>query len=101
MPNSSRAFVDIWVGICCCHSPTPCIPMVGPIITGSPNTKSGGSPQARLSDMTIGTCGHPGVIVTGSPTEKTNGLPSARIGDSVTGCNLGILITGNVSHIIN
>ena len=74
--------------------------MVGPIITGSADTKSGGSPQARLSDMTIGACGHPGVIVTGSATQKTNGLSSARVGEIVTGCNIGVVATGNPTHII-
>jgi len=53
MPLSARTFGDIWVGICCCHPPIPCIGMAGPIITGSPNTKSGNLPQARLVDMTI------------------------------------------------
>lgn len=101
MPNSARAFVDIWTGICCCHPPIPCIGMVGPIITGSINTKSGGSPQARLTDMTIGTCGHPGIIVTASVNHKTNGLGSARVGDSVTGCNIGVIATGNTTHTIN
>ena len=75
MPNSARAFVDIWVGICCCHPPIPCIGMVGPIITASVDTKSGGSGQARLTDMTIGGCGHPGIIVSSSVNHKTNGGP--------------------------
>ena len=100
MPKAARAFVDIWTGICCCHPPIPCIGMTGPIIGGSVNTKSGGSPQARLTDMTIGSCGHPGIIITGSATHKTNNLGSARVGDQVTGCNIGVIATGNPTHDI-
>lgn len=100
MPLSARAFGDIWVGICCCHPPIPCIGMVGPIITGAITAKSGGQPQARLTDMTIGGCGHPGIIVSGSAVEKTEGRPSARLGDSVTGCNIGVIATGNSTHDI-
>ena len=98
MPLSARTFGDIWVGICCCHPPIPCVGMAGPIITGSPDAKTGGLPQARLTDMTIGYCGHPGVIVSGSALQKTNGLPTARLSDSVTGCNIGVVATGNPTH---
>ena len=101
MPASARAFADIWVGICCCHVSPICVPMVGPIITGSLNTISGGSAQARFGDMTIGACGHPGVIVSSSIDHITNGPGSARIGDLVTGCNIGVIATGNPIHIIN
>lgn len=100
MPSSSR-LTDIWVGICCCHPPIPCIPMSGPIITASPNHNSLGLAQARLTDITIGGCGHTGTIVTSSPNCFTNGLGKARIGDSVTGCNIGNIVTGAPTHIIN
>ena len=53
MPASAR-IGDIWAGICCCHPQIPCIGMSGPIITGSPNSVSCNSPQARLTDVTIG-----------------------------------------------
>ena len=98
---ASARVTDLWTGICCCHPPAPCIPMVGPIISGSPNTKSGNLAQARLTDMTIGYCGHPGIIVTASPNHKTNNLGSARVGDQVTGCNIGVIITGSPNHNIN
>jgi len=91
----------MWSGICCCHSDPPCIGMTGTIITGSPNTISGGLSQARLTDMTIGACGHPGTIVSASPNCKANGLGKARIGDQVYGCNIGKIITGNPKHNVN
>lgn len=101
MPKAAKSFVDIWSGICCCHPPIPCIPMVGPIITASINTTSNGTGQARITDMTIGACGHPGIIVTGSANHTTNTLGSARLGDMVTGCNIGVIITGHPTHDIN
>ena len=72
--------------------------MGGMIITGSPNAVSSGLSQGRLSDMTIGWCGHPGIIVSGSVTSVTNGLSKARIGETVVGCNIGIIISGNPTH---
>jgi len=98
MPASSRFFVDIWAGVCCCHTDPTCIGMAGPIITGSPNNISGSFAQARLTDMTIGYCGHPGTIVTGSSSVLSNSLGKARIGDSVTGCNIGSVVTGLSTH---
>ena len=97
MPSSSR-LTDLWSGICCCHSHPTCITMGGYIITASPNHNSGGLPQARLGDMTIGWCGHPGTIITAAPTDLTNGLGKARIGEVVAGCNIGNIITGNPKH---
>ncbi len=92
---------DIWSGICCCHPPLPCISMTGFIITGSPNDVSGNSPQGRLTDTTIGACGHPGIIVTASPNALANSLGKARVGDQVTGCNIGVIVTGNPTHNVN
>lgn len=100
MPSSSRFITDIWAGICCCHVDPPCIGMAGPIITGSPNNTSGNFAQARLTDMTIGYCGHPGTIVTGAPCCKTNSLQKARIGEAVVGCNIGSVVTGLSTHIV-
>jgi hypothetical protein len=75
--------------------------MSGPIITGSPNDKSGNINQARLTDLTIGWCGHPGRIVTASPNCKANNLGKARISDQVTGCNIGVIVTGLPTHQVN
>lgn len=97
MPSSSR-LTDIWTGICCCHEDPTCIPMSGPVISGSPNNKSGSLSQAFLTSVTQGWCGHTGQIITASATVKTNSLGKARVGDLVTGCNLGIMITGLGSH---
>ena len=94
MPAASRSFVDVWAGICCCHPPYPCIPMGGPIITGSWDHSVGNFGQARLVDMTIGACGHPGTIVTGAPYSLTNNLGKARVGELVVGCNMGVIVTG-------
>jgi len=72
--------------------------MAGPIMGGSPNNKSGNEDQGRLSDMTIGYCGHPGTIVTGAPSCKTNALGKARVGELVVGCNIGNVTTGFTTH---
>ena len=99
MPASSR-LGDIWTGICCCHNNPTCIGMSGFIITGSPNIQSTGAAQARLSDMTIGGCGHTGIIVTGSPVVIGNNLQKATVGSVVTGCNIGHVVTGSPSHTV-
>jgi len=97
MASSSR-LGDTWIGICCCHTSPTCVPMGGMIVSSSPNAKSGSLGQARLSDITIGWCGHPGIIVSSSFTSVTNSLGKARIGDSVVGCNIGIVVSGNPVH---
>ncbi len=98
MPASSRFLVDIWAGICCCHSSPTCVSMAGPIMRGSPNTVSGNAKQSRLTDITIGYCGHPGTIVSGSSTVEANNLPKSKIGDTVVGCNIGSLVSGLTTH---
>jgi len=100
MPNISR-ITDQWIGQCCCHSDPTCISMGGIIISGSPNEQSGGLAVARLTDTTIGWCGHTGIVVSGSPTTTVNSLAAARIGSSVTGCNIGTVITGNPTHDVD
>jgi len=72
--------------------------MSGFIITGSPDIYSTGAAQARLSDITIGECGHTGIIVTGSPVVIGNNLQKATIGSVVTGCNIGHVVTGSPTH---
>jgi uncharacterized Zn-binding protein involved in type VI secretion len=99
MPNQSR-IGDLGVGICCCHSDPPCISMVGPIITGSPNHLTNGIPSARVSDMILGFCGHPGILISGSGTARINGLGASRIGDSFVGCFSGTLIQGSPNTIV-
>jgi len=92
-PAAAR-LTDIWEGICCCHPPIPCIAMSGPIITASPDVHACKLEQARLTDITIGSCGHTGVIVTSSELVHADCLGKARIGDEVDGCNIGVIVTG-------
>jgi hypothetical protein len=100
MPSTSR-LIDMWIGICCCHPPFPCIPMGGYIITGSANITSSGQAQARLIETTIGFCGHTGIVISASPNINANTLGKAKIAETVVGCNIGIVITGNPSHNTN
>ena len=66
-------------------SPHPALPLT--IIKGQPTVLIGGSPAARVSDMTVPcslpSCvpGGPGLISKGSATVLIGGLPSARLGD--------------------
>jgi len=99
MPLSSR-LTDLWSGICCCHTDPPCIGMSGPIIIASSNVISGNFGQARLTDQTVGWCGHPGNIVTASSKNIANNLGKVRIGDVVNGCNIGTVITGSPKHML-
>jgi len=100
MPASARV-TDLWIGICCCHPPAPCIPMMGFIVTGSPNAISSGKGQAAVGDLTIGFLGHPGFIITGSPNALVNNKGKATLGSIITGCNIGMVITGNPTHMVN
>ena len=93
--SAASRLTDIWTGICCCHNSPPCIGMSGPIITSSNNANAGGLAQARLFDITQGGCGHTGQIVSASPTVYVNGRGKARIGSVVSGCNIGIIVTGH------
>lgn len=96
--SSQSRLTDLWTGRCCCHNDPDCRDMTGPIITASENGISGGLAQARLVDITIGSCGHTGRIVTCSSTAILNSRGKARIGDLVTGCNIGVIVTGNGVH---
>jgi len=100
MPAAAR-LTDIWTGICCCHPPpTICVAMSGPIITASPDVQCDKLAQARLTDMTIGFCGHPGKIVTASNTVFANNLGKAIVGSQVVGCNIGTVVTGSPTYTI-
>ncbi len=94
MPNNSRAH-DIWAGICCCHKKPKCVGMAGPIITWSHNVNVNNRGQARLTDITIGGCGHTGVVISSAVFTNCNNLGVARIGDAVAGCNIGKIVTGS------
>ncbi|MEM3827992.1 MAG: PAAR domain-containing protein [Conexivisphaerales archaeon] len=94
MSNNAR-LTDIAMGICCCHPPIPCIPMVGTIITASPNVSTNSLGQARLTDLVLGACGHIGLIVSGSPNVQVNNLALARVSDAVAGCLIMTIATGS------
>lgn len=102
MPFSSRA-QDLWTGICCHkdHDPAHCISMGGFIVTGSPDAISSGKGQAGVGDLTIGWCGHTGIIITGSPDTLANNKGKATVGSQITGNNIGTVITGNPTHMVN
>lgn len=99
--SSSSRLTDLFVGICCCHPPVPCIPMAGQIITVSPNCVVNSLGQGRLTDIVIGGCGHPGVIVSGSPNVNANSLSKAFITSSVVGCLIGTIVTGSPNYNLN
>lgn len=94
MPGNAR-LTDIWVGICLVHPPAPVIGMSGPIVTASPDVKVNNLGQARLTDVVIGFCGHPGFIVSASDNVNANNLGVARLGDSVAGCVIGVISTSS------
>lgn len=98
MPGAVSRVTDMWIGICCCHSKPTCIPMGGFIITGSSDAVSAGLSNARVGDITIGYCGHVGMVVTGSGSNLTNSLGKSTTGSVVTGCNIGMVITGSPTH---
>ena len=85
---------DMWIGVCVCH-PIP-VPMAGIIIftsyDGSANNIMG---MARLFDITIGYCGHPGIIVTSSFVSTLDNFGIARRSDVVVGCNIGVIVGGS------
>ena len=96
MPAQAR-IGDIGIGICCCHSHPPCIPMVGLIVTGSATTNIEGSNASRITDIVVGACGHIGILFTSSSNINIEGLNSVRVGDHFTGCFTGIIVTGAMS----
>lgn len=65
---------------------------------GSPDMQSNGLSGARAGDLVIGYCGHIGFIATGSSLNLTNGLSKAVVGSQVTGCTIGVVITGSPTH---
>ena len=71
-------------------TPVPHPPLPLSIIKGQPNVLIGGSPAARVTDMTrpcmLPGCvpGGPGLIAKGSATVMIGGLPAARLNDLTT-----------------
>lgn len=100
MSGFAARLTDMWSGVCECHNPPQQV--VGEIIGGSSKTISGNLGQARVTDMTIAYCDgqHTGQIITGAPNAFTDNLNKARTGDQITGCNIGVIVTGNAKHEI-
>ena len=94
MSGNARG-LDIWIGICCCQPHDPCEQMVGPIVTWSTDVNVNHIGQARLGDVVLGVCGHPGLIVTASTDSTCNGRGMARLGDAVVGCMTGLIATSS------
>ncbi len=97
MPAISR-LKDLWTGICCCHVDPTCIGMGGYIITASSKHITSAFGVARLSDFTVGYCGHTGNIITTSTKNKTEVRGKALVGSQVSGCNIGSVVTGDTDH---
>ena len=93
MPKTAR-ISDVGVGVCCCHPPIPCIPMVGVLVTAASTITVKGQRVSRLTDICLGGCGHPGFMVSSSGTEVSENLKTVRLGDSFSGCFSGSLVTG-------
>jgi uncharacterized Zn-binding protein involved in type VI secretion len=100
MPHAAGVTIGIWTGQCCCHSNPTCISMTGRVLTGSPNVFTSGVAQSRLTDITIGECGHTGRLITGSSTVFANGIKKGLVTSLVDGCNIGRVIQGDVTHDI-
>jgi uncharacterized Zn-binding protein involved in type VI secretion len=98
MPDAGVTVLGLWTGVCCCHHDPDCISMTGRVLTGSPNVFSSSQAQGRLTDLTIGACGHIGRIITGTPVIFANGIQKAFVGSIITGCNQGRVIQGDTTH---
>lgn len=92
MPATSR-MTDIGVGTCYAHE-TP-RPIIGIIISGSPDHTVEGLGVALLMSVVSCSCGHVATIVTTSKIDNmTNGIPKAEVGSQFVGDPIGTIITG-------
>ena len=92
MPATSR-ITDIGVGVCYAHEVPR--PIIGIIITGSPDHTIENLRVAMLMSIVSSSCGHTAVIVTTSKIDNTtNGIPKAEIGSQFVGDPIGTIITG-------
>lgn len=91
MPSNCR-INDLFSGVCMVplHGP-----VMGYVLTASPNVLINGQQAARQMDLVMAFCGDIGFIITASSTVMINGMGAARIGDSVGGILNGTLITGS------
>lgn len=91
MTTSARV-TSIGVGFCVGHSGA--IPMIGTVVTGSPNVIINNLAAARVTDIVLGYCGHIGIIVDGFGSIKVNNLTKARVGSNFVGIFSGVITTG-------
>ena len=110
MPQAAR-ITDLAVGIPHCHSVHPWSPVphpvIGPIVTGSPNTIIEGCMAARITDVGVhaaAVCCGPNVyvIIQGSGTVYTNDLNQSRLTDATLHCAMapGTIVTGAGTVIV-
>lgn len=92
--SNSAYLTSVGVGICFGHPPFIFIPMIGTVITGSPNVKAESLNVGYNTSIVLGYCGHIGIIVTGASKTKVNGLDKSYIGSTFTGIFNGVITTG-------
>jgi uncharacterized Zn-binding protein involved in type VI secretion len=87
---------DIVAGMDSCHPPSPPLPSVGVLVTGSPNVVSEGLYSSRFGDIAVHPCGCVTIVVSGSPVDTDAGFYASRVTDITTnGCNNCVIISGS------
>ena len=110
MPPAAR-ITDDSQGIPHCHSVHPWSPVphpvIGPIISGSPDVIIESQPAARIGDNGVhasAVCCGPNtyVITQGSSSVFTNDIPQSRLTDSTLHCGMatGVIIMGASTVIV-
>lgn len=94
--NPTSFLTSIGVGTCVCH-PIP-IPMVGVVVSASPNKSLESKGANRVGDIVLGYCGHVGVMVAGSSTVTTNNLAQCVVSSPFVGCFNGVIVSGAAAH---
>jgi len=90
----SAIITSIGIGSCYSVEHDHVIPMIGRIVTGSPDTIAGSFGTAHTTSIVLGNCGHTGIIVTGSQNIRMDSFRKARIGSIFVGDFIGIIVTG-------
>jgi len=94
--------MSVGIGTCCCHHHPECRDnMPGMIVSGSPNKFTNNLPNARLTDVFLGACGHVSIMASGSPNDFTDELPQCRVMDTFVGCITGIIVSGSPNSVTN
>ena len=95
MPLTSR-IMDMGMGVCpaCMGASVSTL-----LIMGAGTILVDAQPVSRMTDMLIGSCGHPAIMVGGSSTEISENLGTARLGDAHSGIITGVLVMGSSKDI--